>query len=132
MAMYGQGVTRGRVAVLEINAAINQACAALLTDGQMNTAFFYQYLTKAYEALRSLGHGANQKNLNAGMIRAINVPLPPDDEQHRIAEVLSACDAKIAALEREIALHEELFRALLEELMSGRLSVRPLIDQPAA
>ena len=28
MAMYGQGVTRGRVAILGIDAAINQACAA--------------------------------------------------------------------------------------------------------
>jgi type I restriction enzyme S subunit len=30
MAMYGQGVTRGRVAMLGIDAAVNQACAALL------------------------------------------------------------------------------------------------------
>jgi len=29
MAMYGQGVTRGRVAILEIEATFNQACAAI-------------------------------------------------------------------------------------------------------
>ena len=40
-----------------------------------------------------------------------------------IAEVLHACDAKIAALERESALLDELFRALLEELMTGRVAV---------
>ena len=38
-------------------------------------------------------------------------------------DILSACDAKIAALERESALLDELFRALLEELMTGRVSV---------
>jgi hypothetical protein len=31
--------------------------------------------------------------------------------------------AAIAALEREAALHEELLRALLEELMTGRVQV---------
>ncbi|MCO6451869.1 MAG: hypothetical protein J5I90_13880 [Caldilineales bacterium] len=34
-----------------------------------------------------------------------------------------ACDAKIAALDREIALLDELFQALLEELMTGRVRV---------
>ena len=30
IAMYGQGITRGKVAKLGIDAATNQACAALL------------------------------------------------------------------------------------------------------
>ena len=33
-----------------------------------------------------------------------------------------ACDGKGAALERESALLDELFRALLEELMTGRVA----------
>ena len=45
-----------------------------------------------------------------------------------IAEILRACDAKIAALERESALLDELFRALLEELMTGRVSVAGMAD----
>jgi len=36
--------------------------------------------------------------------------------------MLCACDAKIEALEREMDKLDELFRALLEELMTGRLS----------
>ena len=51
------------------------------------------------------------------------VPQPSLDEQGEIVEVITACDAKIAALERESALLDELFRALLEELMTGRVSV---------
>jgi hypothetical protein len=37
-----------------------------------------------------------------------------------IVRFLIACDSKFAALENEARLHEELFRAMLEELMSGR------------
>ena len=37
--------------------------------------------------------------------------------------MLRACDAKIAALERESTLLDELFRVVLEELMTGRVAV---------
>ena len=36
---------------------------------------------------------------------------------------------RVVALEKEIALHEELFRALLDELMTGRISTLPLVEQ---
>jgi type I restriction enzyme S subunit len=54
--------------------------------------------------------------------------MPALSEQYDIAAVLQSCDTKIAALDREIDLLDELFQALLEELMSGRLSARALID----
>jgi len=128
LAMYGQGVTRGRVAILGIDASINQACAALCFNSQkVETRFIFYYLSKAYDAIRNLGHGANQTNLNATHIKSIPLPLPSLDEQHAVADALTACDQKIAALEAEAALHDELFRALLEELMTGRISTLPLV-----
>ncbi len=59
-------------------------------------------------------------------IATVKVPIASRDEQRAIARVLSVCDAKIAALNRESALLDELFRALLEALMSGRVSTRAL------
>jgi type I restriction enzyme S subunit len=60
----------------------------------------------------------NQRGLAETML-----PIPGLTEQKTISSVLRTCDAKIAALERESALLDELFRALLEELMTGRVSV---------
>ena len=40
-----------------------------------------------------------------------------------ISSVLHACDAKIAVRERESVLLDELFRVLLEELMTGRVAM---------
>ncbi len=128
MAMYGQGVTRGRVALLGIDAAINQACAAMFLSERVSTAFLFQFLAYAYERIRTLGHGANQRNLNAALIRSIPVALPLLPEQHEIASSLIACDAKIAALEREAALLGELFRAMLEEMMTGRVQATALME----
>lgn len=128
MAMYGQGITRGKVAILGIDAAINQACAAIVTNSNINTNYLFYFLAHTYERIRNLGHGANQKNLNAALIKSILIPMPKLSEQQEIADILQACDTKITALDHEAQLLDELFKAMLEELMSGRLSTAGLVE----
>lgn len=67
--------------------------------------------------------------INSTKLKAFPTLLPDLDEQKAIANILQACDSKITTLEKEITLHEELFRALLDELMTGRISTLPLVEQ---
>ena len=64
MAMYGQGKTRGTVAILEIDAAVNQACAAITVKDGKSKFLFYQ-LKNSYQDIRKLSNTGNQENLNA-------------------------------------------------------------------
>lgn len=120
MAMYGQGVTRGKVAMLEIEAATNQACAALKPRHTLDSSFLYGCLSFAYDRIRNLGHGANQPNLSAEIIRRIPIPLPSGlEEQRRIGAIIKILDARIASAERTKELSSELFDSALTELTSG-------------
>jgi type I restriction enzyme S subunit len=92
MAMYGNGVTRGRVARLGITAAVNQACAALATKNGVDPWYLYQYLAYRYEDLRNLGHGAHQKNLSAALLKQFPVALPTFTDQEAIARILEHMD----------------------------------------
>jgi len=47
----------------------------------------------------------------------------------RNRSTLSSCDLKIAAIAREQSVLVELFRATLQEMMCGRLSAFPLIEE---
>jgi type I restriction enzyme, S subunit len=78
MAMYGQGVTRGKVGLLGIDAATNQACAAITPHDEqsVSTRFLYYYLQFHYETLRQMGHGANQRNLNSALIKGFCFAFP--------------------------------------------------------
>ena len=78
VAMYGQGKTRGKVGMLGIPAATNQACAAILPSKKINQYFLYTQLLLMYEHLRALGRGGNQENLNLGMIKSLKVLVPPN------------------------------------------------------
>lgn len=126
MAMYGQGVTRGRVAMLGIDAAINQACAAIEVKPTIDSRFLYHWLAYRYDSIRAMGHGANQKNLNAGMIRALQVPLPPIGEQRQIADSLEAVEAKLLVESKQRQALEKLFDSLSHELLTGNRQIAEL------
>ena len=73
--------------------------------------------------------GSTVKGISSKNFQQVQVPLPCLPEQRKIATVLTACDTKIAALEQETALLNELFHAMLDELMTGNRSAVPLIDR---
>jgi type I restriction enzyme S subunit len=128
MAMFGQGVTRGRVAFLAIEASCNQACAAIQpADGEVDVRFLYHFLTWRYEKIRSLAHGGQQQNLNLEIVRNMPVVFPPcRDEQNRIVAILDSIDRKIDLHRRKATILDELFKALLHKLMTGQIRAADL------
>ncbi|BAZ84164.1 restriction endonuclease subunit S domain-containing protein [Dolichospermum compactum] len=66
--------------------------------------------------------------LNRNIVHPVLFPLPKEEEQKEIADILKSGDTKIQALEKEISLTDELFQAALEKLMTGKLSTQPLIE----
>lgn len=103
MAMYGQGKTRGQVAILGLDATVNQACAAIELNTEVSRDYVYQQLLFRYKAIRALSNTGSQENLNAGLIREIGFPLPARIEQDYVAELLTNWDAAIDKLEQLIA-----------------------------
>lgn len=63
VAMYGQGDTRGKAAILPFEAATNQACAAIMPSLAHNEVFLNAQLQLLYEDMRAKSLGGNQKNL---------------------------------------------------------------------
>lgn len=73
----------------------NQHCCNMEIDpAQAHYRFVYHWLVNQYDDLRSRGHG-NRSDLNIGIIKAYPVPVPPLDEQERIATILDKFDALV-------------------------------------
>ena len=72
--------------------------------------------------------GRLKGGVNIPILGHLILPLPPLSEQREIANIFRAIDDKTAALEREVELIDELFHAMLDELMTGQRSAVPLID----
>ena len=116
IAMYGQGDTAGRVAINKIPLTTNQACCNLTIDeSKADYEFIYYQLCTLYNKMVSLKAGAAQPNLNAQIIRNLDLLLPSLPMQHRIATILSRYDSLIENYQKQIKLLEEAAQRLYKE-----------------
>lgn len=118
----------GYTGILEFDSAFPDSLIGITAGVGVEVRYLHYYLVTQQPEMDRRAPQGTQKNINIEFLSPWPVRLPPVNEQREIADTLTACDTHIAALEREIALHEELFRALLEELMSGRLSALGLVE----
>ncbi len=123
LAMYGQGVTRGRVAMLGVEAASNQACAAIQPDAEvLLPRFLFHCLAARYGFIRSRAHGGQQQNLNLDTVRGLPIAYPADlDDQRRIVAELDAIGqiAELHAQKRRTL--RSLFVSLIHGLLVGEI-----------
>ena len=119
IAMYGQGKTRGTVAILEIDAAVNQACAAITVKDGKSKFLFYQ-LKNSYQDIRKLSNTGNQENLNADIIKTYQVPWAPDEEQERISTILTTQDKVLELKEKRLAEKQRQKKYLMQQLLTGK------------
>ena len=122
MAMYGQGKTRGKIAILNIEASTNQACGAIITNSEkLNSLFAFQNLSKRYDEIRDLSNQGGQENLSGGILKGIKISLPTILEQQKIAAFLTAVDEKTQQLSRKKELLEQYKKGVMQQLFSGKL-----------
>ncbi len=116
IAMYGQGDTAGRVAINKIPLTTNQACCNLtFDDKKANYEFVYYQLCTLYDKMVSLKSGAAQPNLNAQIIKGLEISLPSLTTQDYIATILSRYDSLIENYQKQIKLLEEAAQRLYKE-----------------
>ena len=120
MGITGQGRTRGMVSISSIPGTISQHVASIRLNERAHPRFMFWVLKSRYGTIRmnSEGSGSTKGAVTLDEIKRISVPLPPLDEQRRIADHLDAETAKIDAM---IAKAGEL-RALLDERRSALIT----------
>ena len=127
MAMYGQGVTRGRVAILGVAATYNQACCAVLFNKRLSNIYGYYFFIAAYPHVRDAGNETSQMNLSAGYISKLKIPIPPIKEQEEIIKSIefnsTKIDTAISLKEQEIEKLKEYKATLINSAVTGKIKV---------
>jgi type I restriction enzyme S subunit len=70
--------------------------------------------------------GSTLKNISLPTLRRIVTPLPPFEEQKRITGILSTVDKTLEDVDKTISRLERLKKALMGELLSGRIRVKEI------
>ena len=85
-----------------------------LLDGKYLSRFFSSYIGKA--EFQRIQTGITLKHLNCRDVKKIEIPLPPIEEQRRIAAILDKADAVRRKRKEAIALTEELLRSVFLDM----------------
>lgn len=103
-------------------AYINQHIALVRLSGAVDSKFMaYVLASKPYrDKFQQLNDAGAKAGLNLPTIRSLQVPVPPVEEQRRIAEILSTWDRAIEATEQLIANSQAQKKALMQQLLTGK------------
>ena len=115
IAMYGQGQTRGRSAILKVESTSNQACGAIFPNKIDNPVFIWHQLMLRYSELRELGRGGNQPNLNGQLIKNFELIFPPLSLQNEFADFVAQVDKSQLAIQKSLEELETLKKSLMQE-----------------
>lgn len=110
LAMYG--ATVGEVSQLLFDATTNQAICNILPDPEIcDVNYLYRYLQFSKPLLLNRRVGGGQPNISQGVIKDLEVPLPPLSEQKRISKILDKADELRQKRQQSIEKLDELLQA---------------------
>lgn len=119
LAMYGQGKTRGKVALLDIEATTNQACLAIISNQTMlDNYFLYYYLERLYERMRLMANSGGQENLSMTLVKELVITYPSMNIQSKIGVFFNLIDSKIEKQKEKVELLKVQKKGLMHKIFS--------------
>ena len=136
LAMTGEGVTRGRSAVLEIEACANQSVAHIIPNKKrVLDKFLFYYLQSQYWKIRSVYKGSNQPGLNVSIIKQFEMPIPSISEQiivvQKIEESFSLIQNSEKLVDSLLLQNDSMKNSILKQAFEGKILPQDPNDEPA-
>jgi type I restriction enzyme S subunit len=90
----------------------------------LDKSYLYHFLTTKFDYLNSQTTGSTIPHINKTVFLNLLISFPPLDEQQKIANILTTIDQKIQAEEKKKEALQNLFKTLLQQLMTGKIRVK--------
>lgn len=103
-------------------ANLTQGTARISVNDKNDTKFVYYKLasTPILNRINALSKGSTFKEISLEELRKVKLPLPPLEEQRKIAKILSTWDKAISTTERLIDNSKQQKKALMQQLLTGK------------
>ncbi|WP_415916857.1 restriction endonuclease subunit S [Xanthomonas arboricola] len=105
----------GLLAINKIPVCTNQGFKSLVPGNEINAEYLYYVLNANVKALQARGNGATFKELAKPAVENFEVPLPPLDNQIRIAHLLGKVEELIAQRKQHLQQLDDLLKSVFLE-----------------
>lgn len=120
VAMYG---SIGKLGIAGTRMCTSQAIAFAIPDEQrLDTRYFFHFLLAERPRLLQAGRGGTQMNIGQGDLKAWRMPLPPIEEQRRIADILDRADALRAKRCEALARLDDLSQSIFLDMFGDPMT----------
>ena len=100
---------------------LHQRCYLMHNLLGVNVDYFYWIFSiRFYERVMSMTAKSSVDSVRREMIADMLLPIPPIEEQHRIASALTSIDNLIDSLDRLIAKKRDIKQGAMQQLLSGK------------
>lgn len=106
----------GKVAINAVDMAINQDLKALKLKAGVGTRYLLNALMAKAPSLEAQATGATVKGITLDVLRSLKIPLPPLEEQKRIAAILDQADDIRRKRQHAIERLNQLGQAIFHEM----------------
>lgn len=120
VVLYAMYASLGECSLAVGRVSSSQAILGISPGPSLDRDYLYYFLLSIKPQVKQMGQQGTQANLNAGMVRDFEIPLPSLADQRRIAGILSDIDEEGYALERLIAKKHAVKQGIMQELLTGR------------
>lgn len=120
--LLSNSMSFGRPYILKIDGCIHDGWLVLRdNNGAFDKRFLYFYLSSptTYRRFKSMAVGGVVNNLNSEMVRKVEVPIPPMNEQIEIVNILEKAQEIISARKRQLTELDNLIKARFVEMFES-------------
>lgn len=121
--LYSMYASVGFLCINKIPVATSQAIINILPNNNVDLEYLYYFLLNHKTKISRLIETGTQGNINAGIVRDIQVNLPSFEEQKKISLTLSNQDREIELLEKEVFQLKNEKKGLMQMLLTGSVRV---------
>ena len=110
-----------KTGILTFDACFPDSVVGFIPNQKTNNLYTLFWLSFLQKILEETAPESAQKNINLGILRALDFPLPPIELQNQFAERVQVIEAQKAQAQASLAQAEDLFNSLIQRAFKGEL-----------
>jgi type I restriction enzyme S subunit len=118
----------GKSAILAGEMAVSQHFIAWLCGESLSNLYLYFMLQRMKPTFESIAIGSTIKTIGLAFFKKLKIVIPSRAEQDRIVEVILSNEAALQTHSEELAKLRLQKKGLMDDLLTGRIRVTPLLE----
>lgn len=122
--LYAMYASIGEVSIASVDMSSSQAILGIQVGKNLRNKYLYYFLVGQKDHIKLQGQSGTQSNLNAGMVRNFDIPLPSLNKQDEIVDFLDSNMRELSLLKQQLALCKKQKQGLMQKLLTGEWRVK--------